>query len=490
VAHYLLHTGQPSARRLLRRVNGLLSYRSASGLDNGDVVIRWGVTSEADPFPARVMNPRDAVLRTQSRTKMFRLLRQIGFRCLARGADSSTGPSLLRQYRIPLFDLRPLACFRSDASGIWINRRIQRLQDSFQEVALDQDRVTVRAVNLAMRAAHALGLDVALVSVGMAAKGVLYLMDITPNPILEDRMLDLYADAIACHIEEEAEWASGTQQVQPVLGTDVELMLRNRQGKMVLASKYFPRHGRVGCDDRSLRSDGQRLPLLELRPDPTGNPLELVEHLRETMLDAATGIRRQGVEWRAGSMPFRPYPTGAHIHFSGVPFSAKLVQVLDNYVGLPLMLVEDPKTGQLRRPRYGMLGDVRFKAHGGFEYRTPASFVVDPDVTAAAFCLAYLAALYHRELPVANLSDPNLQLAFYRSDKPVLRSVWERNLAALSRLPMYERYRDHILPLASMIELEQVWDESVDVRKVWQIPLKGVIRKASQAMQASYAVSV
>lgn len=487
MAYYLLHAGHISARRLLRRVKGLHAYRSANALAADDVVIRWGLTPEGDPPTGQIMNARDAVARAQSRTKMLRYLKQLGFRCLLQANDDGDAPSLLRQYRIPIFDLKPLACFRSDASGIWINRRIQRLQESFREVPLDDDRVTIRAVSLAMRATHALGLDMAMVAVGMAAKGILYVLDVTPTPVLEGRMLDLYASAIEQHRETAREWAG--RRIQPVLGTDVELMLRNRQGKMVLASKYFSRHGRVGCDDRSVRFDGQRLPLMELRPDPADNPLELVEHLRETMLEAARTIGRAGVEWRAGSMPFRPYPTGAHLHFSNVPFSAKLVRVLDNYVGLPLMLVEDPRTAQLRRPRYGMLGDIRFKPHGGFEYRTPASFVVDPDVTTAAFCLAYVAAVYHRELPVANLADPNLQLAFYRGNKLALRPVWERNRAALSGLPLYERYRDRLQPLFDMIEFGQVWDEAVDVRRVWHIPLRGQ-QQATRVTQASYVVTV
>ncbi|MCL6445379.1 MAG: hypothetical protein K6T83_18285, partial [Alicyclobacillus sp.] len=213
-------------------------------------------------------------------------------------------------------------------------------------------------------------------------------------------------------------------------------------------------------------------PLVELRPDPDSSPIGLLSNLRNALAEGAAAVNRRQVEWRAGSMPFRPYSTGGHIHFSNVPFSSRLVWALDNYVGLPLMMVEDRATAELRRPRYGFLGDVRHKSHGGFEYRTPASFVVDMDVTAAALCLAYLAAMHHRDLPVYDLSDPSVQTAFYRGQTDALLPLVERNFDALRKLSAYERYRDYIDPLEQMIRDGRTWDESVDVRMVWGVPLE------------------
>ncbi|MCL6516244.1 hypothetical protein [Alicyclobacillus sp.] len=469
MAYYLLHAGQPSAQRLVRRVARLREYTSVSAVNAGDAVIRWGDSAESDPPIGRVLNPQNAVVRTRSRPAMARFLRRVGIRVYSRD-KSNENTTLLRQYRIPVFDLKPLACFRSDRAPVWLNQRLQQVQSSFREVPLDEEKVTARVLQLACRALHALGLDHGMVSIGMAPKGVLYVIDVTPAPVLRGRLLDLFGQAVEQYIEREEQPAAVQGNV--LLGTDVELMLRNAAGKMVLASRFFSRKGRVGCDDRSVQFDGQRLPLMELRPDPDADPLRLVANLRAVMVEASSRIGVPGIQWVAGSMPFRPYCTGGHIHFSNVAFSSHFVRVLDNYLGLPLMMVEDPRTSRLRRPRYGFLGDIRHKDHGGFEYRTPASFVVSPEVTTAAFCIAHLLAHHHRELPVFDLYEENLQLAFYQARKEVLLPIVERNYAILQKVPGFDRYREQIQPLFDMIFSGRIWDESVDVRTAWGIPAR------------------
>ncbi|WP_067931278.1 putative amidoligase domain-containing protein [Alicyclobacillus kakegawensis] len=471
MACYLLHAGQPSAKRLLRRIGALRAYVSASAVGAKDVVLRWGAARETDPVLGRVLNPAQAVARTRSRVAMTRFLRRVGIRAAREHTRDDGEERFHSQFRIPVFNMAPLACFRSDSGSAWINQRIQRVQESFAEVPLEEERLTRRAIRLAMRTVHALGLDFGLVSIGVSGKGMLSVLDVTPTPVLTGRLLELFADAVEAFVRSEEQAPDTYNGVQ--LGTDMELMLRNPAGKMVLASKYFGRRGPIGCDDRSVRMDGRRLPLLELRPDPDSNPLVVVNRLRDLMTEAALTINRRGVEWRAGSMPFRPYCTGGHIHFSHVPLSSHFVRVLDNYLGLPLVLVENPETSVLRRPRYGFLGDVRYKSWG-FEYRTPASFLVDRDVTTAALCLACVLAAHHRELPVVDMYDAHLQTAFYRADATELRAIALRNLANLSGLPVFERYRDYIQPLIEMIERDEVWDESVDVRVVWDIPLAKV----------------
>lgn len=474
MAYLLLHGGQPSAKRLLKQVRRLEPYISSSSVTSSDIVIRWGSSPESDPLFARVMNPRDAIARTASRANLGKLLRKFGIRFAQKEQfkDVASGLKtgrLVRHYRVPLFDLSPLACFRLDSSPVWINQRIQRVQGAFREVSFDEDQVAKRVQNLAIRSLHAVGLDMGLVSIGMGQKGMLYVLDVTANPVLEGRLLELYQTAVNDFIDRE-ERTDG-QNLGPIrIGTDIEFMLQNAQGKMVLASNYLSRKGRVGCDDRSVQFDGKRLPLVELRPDPDYSPLGLLNNLKEVMAEASYSINRRLVQWRAGSMPFRPYSTGAHLHFSNVSFSSQFVKALDNYLGLPLMMVEDQSTASLRRPKYGFLGDVRFKDYGGFEYRTPASFIVDADVTAAAFCIAYLVAIHHHDLPVVDIYEPGLQSAFFQGQVDVLLPVVERNLASLRQLSTYERFRDHIEPLFRMIEARRSWNENVDVRAVWGIP--------------------
>ncbi len=469
MAYFLLHSGQPSAKRLLQQIARLHPYTSSSAVANMDTTIRYGMSNESDPPHGRVLNPRDAVARTASRTQMASLLRKVGIRVASVKALKNGQIGINRQYRIPLFDLEPLACFRMEGKPAWINQRIQRLQDTFDEIALDTDLQSRRVARYTVRVLHALGLDHGMVSIGVDGKGLLYVLDVTPNPILQGRMLELFRQAVLRYINrEESNDAYSASDIQ--IGSDMEVMLRNQQGKMVLASRYFGRRGPIGCDNRSVQMDGKRLPLLELRPEPDENPITVVANLKQLMTDASSTINRKGVEWRAGSMPFRPYSTGGHIHFSGVPYSSHFVRVLDNYLGLPLMLIEDQRTASLRRPRYGFLGDVRLK-DWGFEYRTPASFIVSPEVTAAVFCLAYVLAVHHRDLPVIDIYEPNIQLAFYQGEKERLRPLAERNFMHIRLLRTYEQYREQIEPLFRMVEMGLVWDEDTDIRIAWGVPL-------------------
>jgi len=473
LAYYLLHAGQPSARRLVGRVASLRSYHSSSAVTGSDVVMRFGPSNESDPVHGIILNPRDAVARTASRANMGRFLQRVGVRfTVPQGKAMTTEePRFVRQYRIPFFDMLPLACFRSDTPDAWINNRIQRVQPSFREVAMDEEKVTIRIMNIASRTLHALGLDFGLVTVGMTQKGILHVIDVTASPVLEGRLLDTYVNAVESYINREERIGRGAFQAV-TLGTDLEVMLKNTTGKMVLANQFFTRKGRVGCDDRSVQFDGKRLPIMELRPDPDTTPIGLFNNLRETMLEAVNGINRPKVEWRAGSMPFKPYCTGGHIHLSGVPFSHQFVKALDNYVGLPLMMVENRSTSLLRRPKYGFLGDVRQKNYGGFEYRTPASFVVNQEVTLAAFCLAHLTALHHRELPIVDLCEPSLQHAFYKGHNEVLRPIVERSILAVRRLSSYSRYQEYLESFFDMVLSGWTWNEDTDIRVAWGLPLQ------------------
>jgi Phage phiEco32-like COOH.NH2 ligase-type 2 len=485
VTYYLMHSGQPSARRLLARIPRLSSYVSLNQVSSNDFVIRYGAVHESDPLIGTLLNSREAVYCTNSRQAMAKMLRRMGIRFAQepiRNLEWGAATRFTRQYRISFFDMAPIGIFRSDTGATSGNNRITRLHASFREVEMTEEKITPRIVYLASRALHALGLDYGMVSVGMGTGGILHVIDVSPTPILEGRILDVFVTAIERFIDREDRLAhTGIQSV--LLGTDLEVMLRNPEGKMVLASNYFTRKGTVGCDDRSVNFDGKRLPLMELRPNPESTPAGLMQNLRATMEDAIKKIGRPKVEWRAGSMPFRPYCTGGHLHFSGVPLSSVMVKALDNYLGLPLMVVENRSTAELRRPRYGFLGDVRQKDYGGFEYRTPASFIVSQEITMATFCLAHLIALYHRELPIVDIYESNVQAAFYKGNVEALRPILSRNIEAIRRLPMFERYKEMVNPLFEMIAAGRVWDEDVDVRASFGLLSARPVRARTQSQR-------
>ncbi|WAH35331.1 putative amidoligase domain-containing protein [Alicyclobacillus dauci] len=476
MAYYLLHRNQPSAKRLLTNVSRLSRYTPTNAVGDSDVLLRWGALDENDPAKGTIVNAKEAVQRISSRVQMAKFLRRIGVRVASKTTKSGEATTFSRQYRIPIFDMKAIACFRSDSGANWPQARISRVHASFQEISVSEDKQTRLAVLLATRTLHALGLDFGMVSVGVGPKGMLHVMDVTATPVLEGRMLDVFKDAMSSFVEREEQLKQNSPS-NVTLGTDLEVMLRNAQGKMVLASNYFTRKGRVGCDDRSVNFDGKRLPLMELRPAPDNSPNGLLINLRATMREATSRINRQMVEWRAGSMPFRPYCTGGHIHFSGIPFTSRFVKALDNYLGLPLMAVEDRKSANLRRPKYGFLGDIRHKEYGGFEYRTPASFICSRVVTTAAFHLAHFLALNYRDLPLPDIYVQSTQLAFYEGQVGVLRPFILRNIETVRLHSAYSQYREYIEPFFVMIEQGRTWDESRDVRAEWNVPSGRAQRK-------------
>lgn len=261
----------------------------------------------------------------------------------------------------------------------------------------------------------------------------------------------------------------GQQDAVLLMGMDPEFVLV-RDGQIVLASEFMDRVGTVGCD--SVRDQDQLIyPLAELRPDPQPDPEALLLEMRKALREASRIVTDRSLAWKAGGLPVPDYPLGGHIHFSGVPLTLHLLQALDNYLALPLLIVEDPRA-RGRRPRYGFLGDFRRQPHGGFEYRTLPSFLVSPFVTKVALSIAYLVARYSDRLQARPLNTERYHRAFYEGDVDLLKECmpgWHRDM---SSLPEYPKYASEIERLMAFIRESRTWNESRDIRPLWNIPVK------------------
>ncbi len=254
-----------------------------------------------------------------------------------------------------------------------------------------------------------------------------------------------------------------------LLGMDPEFLMLSDRGKVVPASRYLDDLGKVGFDSATVPGRPDIHPLAELRPAPSGEPGELVRNLRRTMWQAAARIGDTSLRWVAGGMPVRGLPLGGHIHFSGVPLHAGIVRALDNYLAMPLMLLEQP-SGIARRRKYGRLGDVRLKSYGGFEYRTLPSLLLSPTLTKGALAMAKLIAGHSRLLTKRFLDQERYVRAYYQGDKQMLLEPVERVWRELVRLPDYERYAADIARVKRWIDERRVWDETADFRIYWRIP--------------------
>lgn len=251
-----------------------------------------------------------------------------------------------------------------------------------------------------------------------------------------------------------------------LMGMDPEfLLLRETSGRVVPASRYLPVDGVAGCDAGPPGTRGM-FPVAELRPAPRGEPRALLAQLMSAAATADRMVSDRSLRWRAGGMPLRGWALGGHLHFSGVRLTAPLLRALDNYLALPLLLLEDARAAA-RRPRYGVLGDFRIQPHGGFEYRTLPSFLVSPVIAKGAVFLAHLIVSRYEDLTQRPLDREELHAAYYSGSKDPLRAAWAPLQAQLRALDGYAGAAPYVEPLFRCISAEQTWDESRDIRPLW-----------------------
>lgn len=326
-----------------------------------------------------------------------------------------------------------------------------------------------RLSKTAIRALYALGLDYGEVVIRAGEDGQTIVERLSTGadwraPGWEKRM------AIAMREQLEKLYSWQKEAPSRLIGMDPEFLLFDPDSRKVIpASRYLARQGIAGCD--VLRYRGQRrFPLAELRPEPGAEPREVVVHLLEAFRVARTAISDSRLIWQAGAMPQRGFPLGGHLHFSGVPLCAELLRALDNYLALPVALLEDERSSR-RRPRYGFLGDYRLQDYGGFEYRTLPSFLVSPLATKGIVALASVIAEDFRQLRQRPLDRDEVFHAFYTGNKEVLAQQWPPLASELMKLPAYERYQTYIKPLFDYIASGMTWDESADIRVFWKMQM-------------------
>ncbi len=332
-----------------------------------------------------------------------------------------------------------------------------------------------KVAELARKSLFVCGLDIGLITIIYSRKRVYKIKEINPCPEMKSEETAKVEMIIKkwCRLGEE-EANSGIK-----LGADPEfVMISNKNGRIIFASDHFPREGIVGCDNIRIPNRIQR-PVAEIRPLPASSPYELLENIRKALLSAQRMAPYKNVRWVAGSQPPGGYSIGGHIHFSEIDLNNSLLRSFDNYLTIPLFLVENPLSAAKRRKKYGMLCDYRIKDHGGFEYRTLGSWLVSPEIAIATICLARLVALNHYYLQENYFASPQAQQAFYNGDQNYFREIFLELWTALEALDMYQENKSELDYLKAMITKEEQWDEKSDFRIAWQMPtdlLKGKTR--------------
>ncbi|WP_223066279.1 putative amidoligase domain-containing protein [Paenibacillus caui] len=331
-----------------------------------------------------------------------------------------------------------------------------------------------RLEKTAVRALYVQGLDFGEVTLLSCGSGYA-VASIVPLPELGlGNSARLFAESVR---RVAADWAleaapasSGAAANKMLIGMDPEFLLYDRlRGKIVPASRFLDTAGRAGCD--AVWINGRRkYPLAELRPAPGGEPREAVQHLMAAMREASRQIGDKALAWLAGGMPQPGLPLGGHLHFSGVMLTPQLLRALDNYLALPVAALEDPRS-RARRPRYGLLGDFRRQAYGGFEYRTLPSFLISPVVTKGVVALAVLIAEEYKGPALSSLplNDDEALSAFYQGDRPAIRRLALQVIEEVADLPGFSKYESYLTPMFDAIRSGKMWDETADIREAWKI---------------------
>ncbi|MDK8194064.1 hypothetical protein QP794_28720 [Paenibacillus sp. UMB7766-LJ446] len=387
-------------------------------------------------------------------------LKRSGIEVLASQGRRDRELGLRVRYDVEICCLQAIRIKRRDTSGM----------GGAQESVLDREAASTlfkRIERLATKTLYTVGLDHGAVRLEASGKSGCAVISINPKPW--KGMTDLSAmyragwKQLQSELDEERH-----HNAAPILGMDPEfLLVQMPESKIVPASRFLERTGVAGCD--SVTIGGRRIyPVAELRPAPSSEPRELLAHLMRAFAAASRSISDHSLIWQAGGMPQRGLPLGGHVHFSGVTLNGELLRALDNYLALPLAVLQDPR-GSGRRPRYGALGDFRLKSYGGFEYRTLPSFLVSPLVAKGVVALAGLIARDYQQLRQRPLAKEDIHTAFYEGNREVMQAYIPALLDDLTKMDGFERYEQYAAPLISQLRQGRTWDESRDIRKLWNI---------------------
>jgi len=384
--------------------------------------------------------------------------------------DKNTFLEIMQINNIPCGDLDEEKIIRiyevliCDLSSISI--KSTKLGKTDNKAVYIKESENAKLVEVAKRTVYLLGLDIGMVKIVLTAKRKLKVVGVDPSPVIRSKDLENIIEMIeVMYFTEE-----NLKEEQIKLGADPEFMIFNsKSGKMISASEFFPREGTVGCDNIRVPNRQQR-PVAEIRPQPHSCPLELMANIKKA-LDSANRIAPyRNVKWLAGSQPVKGYSIGGHIHFSNIKFNACILRALDNYIGIPIFLIENPATATKRRQKYGFLGDYRFKEYGGFEYRTPGSWLVSQEIAAAVLCLAKIVASRYPQLSSNYLINVEAQRAFYQGDQNYFKPIFLNHLwVNLKKIDMYDKYKEELEIIPKMIAAGIYWDENTDIRKAWKM---------------------
>lgn len=431
--------------------------------------IEWGREGDLTPQASqRVFNARSYTSPTATNQQAESFLSLNHLRAFL-GDDGTRWPVSVwpKEYMVYLWDTKVVGIQRKVLAG-------QQQRDLTRNKAIVPsfhwlEHLTVweqeRIIPMATRTLHCLGLDFGKVHLGVNRSSGPVVIGVDTAPTVHKRLAQVYAEAIYSSL---IEWQ---RRESITIGSDPEFMLSLLPSKrMVPASRFFPKDGVVGCDNRRAFGASDDLPLAEVRPNPANTAEEAINQIRVALKEANRLCPYANIAWVAGSEPYPGYPIGGHIHFGGIRANSQLIRALDQYVALPLLFLENQETARRRRQFYGWLGDFRLKPHG-FEYRTPGSWLASPDLAWVALTLASLVAKNHQYLKRWDFQRFSIQEAFYSGELEPLVPLFKTCLAELYALNTSEESKKLVSTIWYMYEKGLKSSENIDFRTAWGLPI-------------------
>jgi len=392
----------------------------------------------------RIINPPMAIERCMDTDNLYGILSHNRVNCGPYEKEVVT-----KVYEVLIFDMKIIFIRQKVAGKSGIKTKYMREN---QKITVSEKAKKVLLLS---------GVDFALITMVLTNRRGLKVTEVNPCPRLRDKDLNSLLEII------DKIYHQRNKEVK--LGADPEFMIINRHtGKVVSASSFFPNKGMVGCDNIRMPNRQQR-PVAELRPRPDKSPLQLVANIKYALIRASSMAPYYNLRWVGGSQPVPGYSIGGHIHFSNLELNAALIRALDNYIGIPVFLLEKPVLAAKRRKKYGFLCDYREKDYGGFEYRTPGSWLVSQKIATAVICLAKIVSSNYLQLSNNYLNLAESQQAFYSGDRNYFINEFKYLWNDLQNTDLYEKYAEEIEIIYWMISNDIQWDEKMDIRKGWKI---------------------
>lgn len=319
--------------------------------------------------------------------------------------------------------------------------------------------------DLAKKSIHYLGLDFGVVLVGKELNGKYYVIDI--DSTCEDVSIDClnkYINKFKKMLIKYDELLNN--KIDATIGADPECLLKDKtNGNLVMASNFIKNDNELGYDHRSIEAGKNYYPIVEIRPKSSNKPLKVFESIKDLILKLSKEIHFKNIGIYAGSVPLYNYLIGGHIHF-GISPNAKLIKALDNYLAIPIMMIEKKETARQRNIKYGVLGNYRDKEHG-FEYCSLSSWLINPDITKGVLCLAKVIVNEHLTLNNVFLNSYSDVRSFYLLKKYYFKNNIKVIYNDIKKTNTYKLYKKQIDYLFNLIELDEEWNESQDIKENW-----------------------